>query len=283
MNIVQTNVNGESITLNDETLERFLVRFLQDEIIRQRGFKRAVVALSGGVDSALVAALAARALGPENVIAVRMPYRTSNPSSLTDAATVAEALGINLETVDISPLVDGYAEATPSMTPRRKGNVMARARMIVLFDKGEEHQAIPLGTGNKTERLFGYYTWHDAGDAAPINPLGDLLKTQVWALARRLGLPQVVIEKAPSADLEANQTDENDLGITYARADVILHHYLKAYGDAYIEALGFTAEEVQRVKAKVNSTHWKRSLPTVAMISGTAIGEFYLRPVDFKL
>ncbi|HEX2864920.1 MAG TPA: NAD(+) synthase, partial [Deinococcales bacterium] len=237
MKIIQTNGIGESIALNDEALERFLILFLQDEVQRQRGFTKAVVALSGGVDSALVAALAAKALGPENVQAVRMPYRTSNPSSLSDAQTVAEALGVNLETVDISPMVDGYADAVEGMTPRRKGNVMARARMIVLFDKGEEHHAIPLGTGNKTERLFGYYTWHDAGDAAPINPLGDLLKTQVWALAKHMNLPQVVIDKAPSADLEANQTDETDLGITYRRADVILHHYLKAYPDDYIEAL----------------------------------------------
>jgi NAD+ synthase len=283
VNIIKPKQVGESIELNYELVERFLTEFLRDEIDRLRGFKKAVVALSGGVDSAVVAALAARALGAENLIAVRMPYRTSNPNSLTDAHLVAEGLGVVLETVDISPMVDGLAELTPGITARRKGNVMARARMIVLFDKGEEHRAIPLGTGNKTERLFGYYTWHDAGDAAPINPLGDLLKSQVWGLARHMGLPQVVIDKAPSADLEANQTDETDLGITYRKADVILHHYLKDYPDAYIEDLGFTMEEIKRVKDRVNSTHWKRSLPTVAMISGTAIGEFYLRPVDFRL
>ncbi|HWG84382.1 MAG TPA: NAD(+) synthase [Deinococcales bacterium] len=283
MKIIKAPQSGESIELDYALVERFLTGFLHDEIKRIRGFDKAVVALSGGVDSAVVAALAARAFGPENTIAVRMPYRTSSPSSLSDAQAVADGLGIVLETVDISPMVDGLADLTPSMTPRRKGNVMARARMIVLFDKGEEHRAMPLGTGNKTERLFGYYTWHDAGDAAPINPLGDLLKTQVWGLARQLRLPQAVIDKAPSADLEADQTDETDLGITYRKADVILHHYLKDYPDSYIESLGFTPEEIKRVKDRVNSTHWKRSLPTNAMVSGTAIGEFYLRPVDFRL
>lgn len=283
MRIVRASEHGESIRLDDALVERFLVEFLRDEVTRVKGFSNVVVALSGGVDSAVTAALAARAFGPEQVFAVRMPHQQSSPSSLTDAAAVAEHLGINLETIDITATVEAYAALVPDLTPRRKGNVMARARTIVAFDLAERYQAIHLGTGNKTERLFGYYTWHDVADTGPVNPLGDLLKTQVWDLARHLGLPAAVIDKAPSADLEAGQTDENDLGITYRKADLILHHYLRAYPDSYIERLGFTPDEIARVKARVNTTHWKRALPIVAMVSGTAIGEFYLRPVDFKL
>ena len=283
MRIVRANERGESIRLDDALVERFLVEFLRDEVTRVKGFRNVVVALSGGVDSAVTAALAARAFGPERVHAVRMPHRQSSPESLTDAAAVAEHLGVNLETIDITDMVEAYAALVPDLTPRRKGNVMARARTIVAFDLAERYRAIHLGTGNKTERLFGYYTWHDVADTGPVNPLGDLLKTQVWDLARHLGLPAAVIDKAPSADLEAGQTDENDLGITYRKADLILHHYLRAYPDSYIERLGFTPDEIGRVKAKVNATHWKRALPIVAMVSGTAIGEFYLRPVDFKL
>ncbi len=283
MNIRRFDTRGESIELNYALLEHFLIEFLRDEVTRQRGFDAVTFGLSGGVDSAVVAALAARAFGPEQVWGLRMPHRISSPSSLADAELVANHLGIHLETVDISGMVDAYAEQTPAITPRRLGNAMARARMIVVFDRGEAHRALPLGTGNKTERLFGYYTWHDAGDAPPCNPLGDLLKTQVWGLARHLELPEQIINKAPSADLEVGQTDEGDLGISYRKADVILHHYLKAYPESYIESLGFTAAEIERVKRAVNSTHWKRALPSVAMVSGTAIGEFYLRPVDFRL
>ena len=158
---------------------------------------------------------------------------------------------------------------------------MARARMIVLFDKAEAYKALPLGTGNKTERLFGYFTWH-GDDTPPVNPLGDLYKTQVWGLARFLGVPQAVVEKVPTADLIPGQTDEGDLGVRYLRADVILEHYLKGYPDAYIESLGYTQEEIGRVKERVNRTHWKRALPTVALLSSTAIGEFYLRPLDYR-
>jgi NAD+ synthase len=144
------------------------------------------------------------------------------------------------------------------------------------------YHALPLGTGNKTERLFGYFTWH-GDDAPPINPLGDLYKTQVWALAAYLGVPEAIVKKPPTADLEPGQTDEADLGLKYARADVILEHYLKGYPDAYIERLGYTKKEIRRVKELVNKTHFKRHLPTVAVVSNTAIHEFYLRPLDFRI
>lgn len=256
-----------------------LVRFLRDEFAR-RGFTEAVVGLSGGVDSAVTAALAARALGPAHVLGVRMPYRSSHPDSLAHAGLVAEALGIPVRTMDISAAVDGYLALAPDADATRRGNVMARQRMIVLFDLAAARRALPLGTGNKSERLFGYFTWH-ADDSPPVNPLGDLFKTQVWALARHLGLPEAVVAKPPSADLVQGQTDEGDFGISYAKADVLLHWMLHGFDDAALAARGFDAAEVALVRRRLESTHWKRKLPTVAMLSGTAIGESYLRPVDW--
>ncbi len=200
---------------------QWLEAFLRDELIVRRNIRNAVVALSGGVDSAVTAYLCARALGPEHVYAVRMPYKSSSADSLSDAQRVIDALGIHGDTIEISAAVDGYLQFAPDADPRRRGNVMARMRMLVLFDQSAKLDALPVGTGNKTERLLGYFTWH-ADDSPPVNPLGDLFKTQVWALARYLGVPAQLIDKAPSADLEADQTDEGDLGISYARADAIL-------------------------------------------------------------
>ena len=157
---------------------------------------------------------------------------------------------------------------------------MARMRMIALFDLSARITAIPLGTGNKTERLFGYFTWH-ADDSPPINPLGDLFKTQVWALARHLGVPDVIVDKPPTADLVVGQTDEADFGISYARADEILNWLLCGYSEADLVARGLDPAEVALVQKRVARTHWKRKLPTVAMLSPTAIGESYLRPVDY--
>ena len=157
---------------------------------------------------------------------------------------------------------------------------MARARMVTLFDLSAVHHALPLGTGNKTERLLGYFTWH-ADDSPPVNPIGDLFKTQVWALARHVGVPEVIVAKPASADLIRGQTDEGDFGISYPKADGILHWLLLGYRPAEVVAFGYTADEVALVSKRLESTHWKRRLPTVAMLSQTAIGEFYLRPVDY--
>jgi NAD+ synthetase len=176
--------------------------------------------------------------------------------------------------------VDGYLAAEPDADPSRRGNIMARVRMIALFDLSAKHRALPLGTGNKTERLFGYFTWH-ADDSPPINPLGDLYKTQVWALARHLGVPAVIVDKPATADLVVGQTDEGDLGITYAKADRILNWLLAGYTPSELETRGFDAKEVETVRHRLEGTHWKRRLPTVAMLSPTAIGEAYLRPVDY--
>ncbi|MDF3052971.1 MAG: NH(3)-dependent synthetase, partial [Geminicoccaceae bacterium] len=219
---------------------------------------------------------------------VRMPYRTSSAESLDHAQLVIDQLGIPSTTVDISPAVDALAgtiEGTASgraepMDPARLGNIMARTRMVTLFDLSAAHRALPLGTGNKTERLLGYFTWH-ADDSPPVNPIGDLFKTQVWSLARHVGVPEVIVSKPASADLIKGQTDEGDFGISYPRADAILHWILLGYRGSEIEALGFSPSEIGLVRKRLDSTHWKRRLPTVAMLSGTAIGEYYLRPVDY--
>ncbi|HLX25848.1 MAG TPA: NAD+ synthase [Candidatus Cybelea sp.] len=258
----------------------WLVAFLRDELVERRGIHAAVVGLSGGVDSAVTAFLCARALGAENVHAFRMPYRSSHPTSLSDAQLVVDALKIPCRTIDITAAVDGYLQNEPKADARRRGNVMARMRMVVLFDQSAKLDALPIGTGNKTERLLGYFTWH-ADDTPPLNPLGDLFKSQVWELARYLGVPQRLVEKAPTADLQADQTDEADLGISYAKADAILSELLLGYSNDELVARGFERDAVALIRRRVDSTHWKRHLATTAMLSSTAINEFYLRPVDY--
>ena len=269
-----------NLEVNAPLLAEWLVAFLRDEIQRRRGFTQAVVGLSGGVDSAVTAFLCARALGPENVHAIRMPYRTSSGESLEHAQLVVDALGMHCRTIEISDAVDGYLTAEPEADGRRRGNVMARMRMTALFDQSAKLNALPVGTGNKTERLFGYFTWH-ADDSPPVNPLGDLYKTQVWALGRELGVPAVIINKPASADLIVGQTDESDFGISYPKADRILYYLLKGFNADRLVRMGFCEAEVKLVKARVDNTHWKRHLPTTAMLSSTSINDYYLRPVDY--
>ncbi len=260
--------------------QRWLTNFLHDEMIGRRNIHNAVVGVSGGVDSAVVAYLCTQALGPENVYGVRMPYRTSSQQSFEDGGLVIKETGIHDLVFDISDAVDGYLKQEPDASPTRRGNVMARQRMIVLFDQSAKYDGLPIGTGNKSERMLGYFTWH-ADDSPPINPIGDLFKTQVWALARQLGVPQQIIEKPATADLIRGQTDEEDLGISYALADHILQQLLMGYKPEDIIESGMRPEDVALVTRKVNATHWKRHLPTTAVVSATAINEFYLRPVDY--
>src|SRR5213596_4104607 len=268
---------GDPLQINCELARRWLVSFLKNEIMRRHGFTQGIMGVSGGVDSSLTAFLAVEALGKDNVIGVRMPYKTSSPESLEHAQLVIDQLGIQSRTIDITPAVDGYLQQVGDGggDPTRRGNVMARERMIVLFDLSALHKALPIGTSNKSERLLGYFTWH-ADDAPPVNPLGDLFKTQIWALARHVGVPEEIVRKPATADLIKGQTDEGDLGVSYVNADHILYHLIRGE-----EPRGFTKEEVEIVRKRLDSTHWKRRLPTVAVLSQTAIGEFYLRPVDY--
>jgi NAD+ synthase (glutamine-hydrolysing) len=278
---VSARENGapSPLSIDGALTEEWLATFIRDELA-QRDFEKGLVALSGGLDSAVTAFLAVRAMGADNIVGVRLPYRTSSPESLEHAQMVIDALGIESRTLDISAAVDAYLASEPDADETRRGNVMARVRMLATFDLGERYKALPLGTGNKTERLLGYFTWH-GDDAPPVNPLGDLYKTQVRELASHLGVPAAIIGKAPSADLVHGQTDEGDLGVTYDEADQILNWVLNGFSAEEITARGFEAKAVNTVRQRLDSTHWKRRLPTVAMLTGTAIGESYLRPVDY--
>ena len=271
---------ADELRIDAALVERWLTAFLNDELLRRRGIHNAVVGVSGGVDSAVVAYLCARALGPKHVLGLQMPYATSSRESFEHGALVVRETGIRGRVIDISGAVDGYLTQEPHASPQRRGNIMARVRMIALFDQAAKIAGLPVGTGNKSERMFGYFTWH-GDDSPPINPIGDLFKTQVWSLARHLGVPEVIIKKPATADLIRGQTDEDDLGITYERADRILHRLLLGYSAAAVIAAGFNARDVELVRRRVASTHWKRHLATTALVSATAINEFYLRPVDY--
>ena len=276
-----SEVDRGLLAIQPALVEAALVEFIREEVARHRGFSRVVVGVSGGVDSAVSLFLACRALGPQNVFAFRLPYATSSPESLSHAALVIDAAGARDRTIDITGAVDAYIEAhEPEVTDMRRGNIAARQRAVVLFDQSAKLNALPLGTGNKSERLLGYFTWH-ADDSPPINPLGDLLKTQVWVLARYLGVPSVVVDKPASADLVRGIHDEDELGISYHLADPILHWLLTGRDVDAMVRLGFRRDEVTIVWKRLSSTHWKRELPTVALLSESAIGEGYLRPVDY--
>lgn len=269
------------LDLDLELVEQMLTHFIREEVRSHRGFERVVIGVSGGVDSAVSTFLATRALGQENVFGFRMPYRTSSADSLEHAHLVLEATGAQARTIEITDSVDAYiSEFEPDITPLRRGNVCARLRSVTLFDQSAKLAALPLGTGNKSERLLGYYTWH-ADDSPPVNPLGDLFKVQVWALARQLGVPEAIVAKPASADLIKGLHDEEELGISYPKADLILHWLLRGYRADELVRAGFDPHEVDLVWRRLSGTHWKRELPTVAMLSSSAIGEFYLRPVDY--
>ncbi|MEX2160546.1 MAG: NAD+ synthase [Anaerolineales bacterium] len=263
------------LTINTGLVRRILTGFIRQEITRV-GFKKAVLGLSGGVDSALTCYLAAEALGPENVLALRLPYKTSSPDSLTHAQLIIDALGVQSKTIDITPMVDPFIEAIPDMDKIRKGNVMARARMIAWYDQSAAFNGLVLGTSNKSEILLGYTTLF--GDSASaINPNGDLYKTQLRQLAAAVGVPQVILDKPASADLWVGQTSEGELGFTYAEVDKLLYLLVdrRYSADECVEA-GFKRDFVDAVIQRVRRYHFKRVMPLIAKLSNRTVGYDFL-------
>ncbi|OGF97186.1 MAG: NAD(+) synthetase [Candidatus Glassbacteria bacterium RBG_16_58_8] len=268
------------LSINNEQVAHVLCGFISSEI-RKFGYDRVVVGLSGGVDSSTSAFLAVRALGKENIIGILMPYKTSQPESRDHAMQVVDALGIRSLEVDITPMVNPYFALHPDMDRIRRGNVMARERMIVLYDQSHARKALVLGTSNKTEYLLGYTTlWGDM--ACAVNPLGDLYKTQVRSLARYLGVPGEIIRKPPSADLWKGQTDEEELGFTYEEVDRLLFHLIdKRLNPAELEEKGFQSKFVKRVTEMIQKSQYKRHLPVIAKLSDRTIDWDFRYPRDW--
>ncbi len=258
------------LELDEALTAKLLTGFIRDEVTKV-GVKRLVLGLSGGIDSALSTYLAAKAMGPENVTGICMPYRLSNPQSEKDARAVAEASGINYEIVEITDQIDAYFERFPDADNLRRGNKMARERMTILYDHSAALGALVVGTSNKTELLLGYGTLF--GDmASAVNPIGDLFKTQVRQISSSVGVPRGVIEKPPSADLWVGQTDEEELGLTYEEVDAILHYIIDLrYGREDILEKGFPADVVDGIQRLIQRSQYKRRLPLIAKVSQRTI------------
>ncbi|MDP6418178.1 MAG: NAD+ synthase [Candidatus Krumholzibacteria bacterium] len=263
-----------------ELVHRILIRFLQSEIGRT-GLERGILGLSGGLDSALVAYLAVEALGVDRVTAVSMPYRSSSEESRSHARLVASATGLELLEVDISPMVDSYYKNEPDASTLRRGNKMARERMSILYDLSAEKGALVLGTSNKSELFLGYGTAF--GDlASAVNPIGDLYKSEVRQLSRLLGVPTEIVDKPPSADLFAGQSDEEDLGFSYDEVDPLLRLMLdeRRNTEECVEE-GFDRALVERVTEMIRRSQFKRRLPVVAKISRRTVDRDFRYPRDW--
>jgi NAD+ synthase len=269
------------MTINPDLARRILTGFIRDEVAKS-GMKRCVMGLSGGIDSALSAYLSAEALGAENVLVVRMPYKTSSPASYDDAQLVIDALKLPTLTVDITAMADALINQFSDMSNLRKGNIMARLRMITLYDQSVAWGGLVMGTSNKTEFLLGYSTiYGDSGVA--LHPIADLYKCQVRQLATALGVPQPIIDKAPSADLWEGQTDEGELGFTYNDADQVLYLLVdERYSVAEAsEESGYPIEFVHKIWERVKANHYKRTMPNIAKISRRTIGHDFLYLRDY--
>ncbi len=280
MDVTETLRNDEPMALNAPLVRRVLVGFIRAEVHRV-GFQKAVLGLSGGIDSTLSAYLAAEALGPENVYGIRMPYTTSSVETMEHGELVARETGIQMRTISIARQIDTYFEEFPDATVLRRANKMARERMTILYDHSAALGALVIGTSNKTELLLGYSTIF--GDAASaLNPIGDLYKTQVRALCAHLGVPRAIIDKNPTADLWVGQTDEAELGFTYAEVDRLLVHMVdqRAKPEELI-ALGFAPEFVRRVGRMVQMSHYKRHMPIIAKLSHRTVGRDFLYARDW--
>jgi NAD+ synthase len=268
------------LNINTDIARKMLTGFIKDQIAKA-GMKRAVLGLSGGIDSALSAYLSVEALGAENVLAVRMPYKTSNPASLNDAGLVIEALEIPHLDLPITEMADPLIDRFPDMSNVRKGNIMARLRMVTLYDQSVAFGGLVMGTSNKTEFLLGYSTiYGDSGVA--LHPLADLYKAQVRQLSRAMGVPQPILDKAPSADLWEGQTDEGELGYTYNDVDQVLFLLVdERYTVDEVVEEGFERTFVEKVWSRVKINHYKRTMPNIAKLSRRTIGHDFLYLRDF--
>ena len=253
------------LDLNLKEVHNELVEFLR-ESFKKAGFSKAVLGLSGGIDSALVAYLLRDALGKENVLAIMMPYKSSNPDSLNHAKLVVEDLKINSKTIEITDMIDAYFKNEKEASSLRMGNKMARERMSILFDYSSKENALVVGTSNKTEIYLGYST--QFGDSAcALNPIGDLYKTNIWDLSRYLKIPNELIEKKPSADLWEGQTDEQEMGLTYKEADQVLYRMLEENKTVEeVLAEGFNKDLVDNIVRRMNRSEYKRRMPLIAKI-----------------
>ena len=255
-----------SLAINASLVTEILTRFIRSEITRT-GFQRAVVGLSGGIDSSVVTFLAARALGAANVLAVTMPYKTSSAETRRDSRAVVEALGVQTIDIPITDQIDAYFVRQPGAAQMRLANKCARERMTVLYDQSAAFEGLVLGTSNKSELLLGYGT--QFGDmASAINPIGDLYKTQLRELAASLGVPDAILLKQPTGDLWEGQTDEGELGFSYAEVDRLLFLMVdRRWQPAQLVSAGFDAAFVERVARMVRRNHYKRRLPIIAKLS----------------
>jgi NAD+ synthase len=265
------------LAIDTDIARRVIADFIRGQL-RQAGFERTVLGLSGGIDSALVAYLTAEAIGPDQLLCILMPYRTSSPASRSDAEEVVRRLGTASELVDISPMVDGYFGPDTDASPLRRGNFMARMRMSALYDRSVTWGGLVVGTGNKTESLIGYTTVF--GDSAcAFNPIGDLYKSQVRQLAAAMGVPDSIIAKAPSADLWPDQTDEGEGGFSYPELDRLLFWRIdKRRSIDEVVALGFERSLVERVDKMVAGAEFKRQVPPIAKLGPRTAGVDYLYP-----
>lgn len=254
-----------------ETVEKVLVAFIKDAVYKN-GFKNGIVGVSGGIDSAVVLALTQRALGSDHTFGLLMPYKRSSAASLNDGKIVCEQLGVSYETVEISAMVDAYFAQCPSEDRMLLGNKCARERMTILFDHSARKQALVVGTSNKSEILIGYSTLF--GDsAAAFLPIGDLYKTQVFALARHLGVPQQIVEKKPTADLWENQTDEGEIGFTYKELDEILFQLIdRRKKEEEIVSAGYALRDIRRIKKMIVNSQFKRTMPPIAKLHVRTVG-----------
>jgi NAD+ synthase len=268
------------LAINPELVKGILIGFIRNEV-RKVGFERVVLGLSGGVDSSLVATLAAEALGPPNVLALIMPYKASDPKSRSDALQVVKQLGVEHSEIDISPQIDAYFERFPEADQRRRGNKMARERMTTLYDQSSVWRGLVIGTSNKTELLLGYGTIY--GDtASAINPIGDLYKTQVWQLADAVGVPTAIVQKTPSADLWAGQSDESELGFQYRMIDQLLYYMVdRRYSVPELKRVGFEDAFISDIVRRVRDNQYKRRLPVIAKLSSRTIDREFRYPRDW--